>query len=63
MENYLTETEQVALRQRGVIGQSEVAKRVGDLLVAEDVTTGVRRVIEQSAVLAEVTPSRQVLKG
>lgn len=63
MESYLTDIEQNTLRQRGVIGKTEVAKRVGDLLIAEDVTTGARRVIDQTAVLAEVTPSRQVLKG
>jgi len=63
MESYLTDIEQNLLRQRGIITVSEVAKRVGDLLVAEDVTSGKRRVIENTAVLAEVAPSRQVLKG
>lgn len=63
MESYLTEIEQNILRQKGVITASEVAKRVGDLLVAEDVTSGKRRVIEQSSVIAEVAPTRQVLKG
>lgn len=63
MESYLTDIEQNLLRQRGIITVSEVAKRVGDLLVAEDVTSGKRRVIENAAVLAEVAPSRQVLKG
>ena len=63
MESYLTDIEQNLLRQKGVISSNEVAKRVGDLLVAEDVTSGHRRVIENSSVLAEVTPGRQVLKG
>ena len=63
MESYLTDLEQNLLRQRGIISTNEVAKRVGDLLVAEDVTSGNRRVIENTAILAEVTPSRQVLKG
>ena len=63
MESYLTDLEQNLLRQRGIISSNEVAKRVGDLLVAEDVTSGNRRVIENTAILAEVTPSRQVLKG
>lgn len=62
MENYLTDIEQTALRQRGVISGSEVAKRVGDLIVAEDVTTGTRRVIDQAAIISEVN-SRRVLKG
>lgn len=63
MESYLTDIEQNLLRQKGVITGTEVAKRVGDLLVAEDVTNGTRRVIERSAVIAEVAPSKQVLKG
>lgn len=63
METYLTDIEQNLLRQKGVITASEVAKRVGDLLVAEDVTSGSRRVIDRTAVIAEVAPSRQVLKG
>lgn len=63
METYLTDIEQNMLRQKGIISNNEVAKRVGDLLVAEDVTSGLRRVIEKSAVMAEVAPSRQVLKG
>lgn len=62
METYLTDIEQNTLRQRSVITANEVAKRVGDLLVAEDVTTGARRVIDQAAVLTE-TPVRRVLKG
>ena len=62
METYLPDSQQNLLRQNGVISRNEVAKRVGDLLVAEDVTTGIRRVIEQTAVLSE-TSSRQVLKG
>ena len=63
MESYLTDIEQNLLRQKGVLGGNEVAKRVGDLLIAEDVTTGTRRVIDRSSVIAEVVPSRQVLKG
>ena len=63
METYLTDIEQNLLRQRGVITSTEVAKRVGDLLVAEDVTSGTRRVIDRGSVIAEVAPSRQVLKG
>ena len=63
METYLTDVEQNLLRQRGIISSSEVAKRIGDLLIAEDVTTRTRRVIENAGVLAEVSPSRQVLKG
>ena len=62
METYLTDTQQNLLRQSVTISKTEVAKRVGYLLIAEDVTTGIRRVIEQPAMLSEVT-GRQVLKG
>lgn len=63
MESYLTDIEQNLLRQKGIITANEVAKRVGDLIVAEDVVSGTRRVIEKTNVMAEVAPSRQVLKG
>ena len=63
MESYLTDIEQNLLRQKGVLGRNEVAKRVGDLVVAEDVTNGSRRMIDTSVLIAEVAPSRQVLKG
>lgn len=63
MESYLTDVEQNLLRQKGVMTANEVAKRVGDLIIAEDVVSGVRRVIEKSNIMAEVAPSKQVLKG
>lgn len=62
METYLTDIEQNNLRQRNIISGTEVAKRVGDLLVAEDVTTGARRVIDQTSIISEVS-GRRVLKG
>ncbi len=62
METYLTDIEQNSLRQRSVISSTEVAKRIGDLIIAEDVTTGMRRVIDQSSIISE-TANRKVLKG
>jgi hypothetical protein len=62
METYLTDIEQNSLRQRNIISGTEVAKRIGDLLVAEDVTTGSRRVIDQTSIISEVS-GRRVLKG
>jgi hypothetical protein len=62
MEKYLPDTQQSLLRQNGTISNDEVVKVVGDLFVAESVTTGARRVIDRPAVLSEVT-GRQVLKG
>ena len=64
MENYLTDSQQAQLRQQGIITATEVIRRVGDLLVAEDVVSGTRRVIENfSPVLPESTTTRRILKG
>ena len=63
MENYLPDSQQALLRQQGIIAATEVLRRVGDLLVAEDVVSGARRVIESySPVLPEST-TRRILKG
>lgn len=52
--------EQRNLRSRGVIQESEVAVRVGDLLVAVNSLTGARRQIANEGLVAE--GRRQVLK-
>lgn len=62
METYLTDAQQNTLRLNGTISKTEVAKRIGDLLIAEDVTTGFRRVLDQGSVISEANV-RQVLKG
>jgi hypothetical protein len=57
----LSGDEQRNLRSRGVIQESEVAVRVGDLLVAVNSLTGSRRQIASEGLVAE--GRRQVLKG
>jgi hypothetical protein len=56
----LSGDEQRNLRSRGVIQESEVAVRVGDLLVAVNSLTGSRRKITSEGLVAE--GRRQVLK-
>jgi hypothetical protein len=56
----LSGDEQRNLRTRGVIQESEVAVRVGDLLVAVNSLTGSRRQIASEGLVAE--GRRQVLK-
>ena len=57
--DYLLNSKQITMRQNGILTKDEVAGMIGDLLVAENVLTGERRVIEPA--LAEGT--RRVLKG
>ncbi len=56
----LSGDEQRNLRSRGVIQESEVAVRVGDLLVAVNSLTGTRRQISNEGLVSE--SRRQVLK-
>lgn len=59
MENALPDTEQKRLRSLGTITESEVAIQVGDLIVAENVVSRERRVINQTN---RVQEGRRVLK-
>jgi len=59
MENALPDTEQKRLRSLGTITESEVAIQVGDLIVAENVVSRERRVINQTS---RVQEGRRVLK-
>ena len=61
METLLKESEIKKLRDAGVISNEETAFRVGDLLVAENVCTRERRVIDAKGGLSE--SGRRVLKG
>ena len=49
----------IDLRSRGVILKNEIAYRVGDLIVAENVVTRERRVLE--SIVSE--SAKRVLKG
>lgn len=59
-EETLSPSEQAGLRSRGLTKDNEVAVRVGDILVAENVITRERRVIE-AAPMSE--SARRILKG
>ena len=48
MEVYLTDEKQSQMRSAGTLMHNEVAIRVGDILIAENVLTRERRVILES---------------
>jgi|TARA_Y100000034_G_C6778797_1_gene347901 hypothetical protein len=61
METILINSELNLLREKGIINDDEIALWVGDLIVAENVCTKHRRIIDAQNVLAE--SRRRVLKG
>ena len=61
MENILSKEEIGILRSSGIIGSDEIAIKIGDLFVAENVVSRKRRVIEVKASLDE--SRKRVLKG
>lgn len=54
----LTDNEQAGLRSRGVLQNEEVAVRAGDLLVAVNTLTGIRRSITTENIVAEASQRR-----
>ena len=61
MNKHLTESQINLLREKNIISENEIAFKSGDLLVAENVLTGDKRIVENgNAVLRE---SRGLLKG
>jgi len=58
MESYLPDEKQAQMRRDGTLQSDEVALRVGDILLAENVLTRERRVIPEST-----NEGRRVLKG
>jgi hypothetical protein len=58
MENILSENEQSKLRKNNVISHQEIAIQAGDLLVAENVITRDRRVINTNI----IPETRKLLK-
>jgi hypothetical protein len=57
----LPDIEQAGLRSRGVLQESEVAVRSGDLLVAVNTLTGSRRSITNENIVTEA-PQRRILR-
>ena len=61
MENYLNDVIQGNLRQRGLLKENEVAKKVGDLVIAVSAIDNSQRIIGKAAhVLVE---NKRILKG
>jgi hypothetical protein len=57
-QNYLPDEKQQQLRLQGLLGQDEVALRIGDVLLAENVITSSRRRLQEPT-----NEGRRVLKG
>ena len=57
----LTEDQVEDLRSRGLIEANEFVYKAGDLIVAEDPTTGTRRIVGQTNTLSE--SNKRVLRG
>tara|TARA_R110002060_G_scaffold27726_10_gene37614 strand:+ start:267 stop:452 length:186 start_codon:yes stop_codon:yes gene_type:complete len=55
----LSDSRQSALRKNGIISESEIALKVGDLHVAQNIVTGERRAIIISATVLE---TKQILR-
>jgi len=61
MSSYLNEEIQRNLRNKGIITESEVVEKQGDLYVAVNVVTGERRTVNVDNVLNE--NNKRVLRG
>ena len=61
IEKILSDNNIKNLRKQGVLQECEVAIQVGDIVVAENVLTKSRRVLDSSVVLSE--SSKKILKG
>ena len=57
-QKYLPDEKQQQLRLQGLLGQDEVALRIGDVLLAENVITSSRRRLQEPT-----NEGRRVLKG
>jgi hypothetical protein len=61
LESEISSNLLVAWRSEGILSENEVAFKIGDLFVAENVITRERRVINPS--LKEAAGTKRVLKG
>tara|TARA_B100000131_G_C17992071_1_gene562990 strand:- start:352 stop:543 length:192 start_codon:yes stop_codon:yes gene_type:complete len=60
-KDQLTSEQIEELRAKSLLKETEYAYKAGDLLIAEDPTSGEKRIIGQASLLTET--SRRVLKG
>ena len=51
------------LREAGTLRENEVAFRMGDLIVAEDVLSKARRVLDNAGKILQENSNKRVLKG
>jgi hypothetical protein len=61
MEKVVSKLELDTLRKKGIINNQEIAIKIGDLLIAENVVSRTRRVISEGLSVLEET--KQLLKG
>ena len=59
MESYLADDKQEQMRRQGLITQDEVAIKIGDITLAENVLTRERRTIVQQV----TNEGRRILRG
>jgi hypothetical protein len=60
MEQILDDNSQRSLRARGLITETEIAVKAGDILFAKNVLSGEKRIIDSKSINNE---SKQLLKG
>lgn len=51
------------LREAGALRENEIAFRTGDLVVAEDVLSKARRVLDDASKILQENSNKRVLKG
>ena len=61
MEKVVSKLELDTLREQGIINNQEIAIKIGDLLIAENVVSRTRRVISEGLSVLEET--KKLLKG
>ena len=61
IEKILEDSDIKSLREKGILQECEVAIQIGDIVVAENVLTKSRRVLDSNLILSEST--RKILKG
>tara|TARA_R110002051_G_scaffold115028_1_gene188089 strand:+ start:478 stop:669 length:192 start_codon:yes stop_codon:yes gene_type:complete len=61
IEKILEDSDIKNLREKGILQECEVAIQIGDIVVAENVLTKSRRVLDSNLILSEST--RKILKG
>ena len=61
MERILDEKDIVSLRNKRLISNDEIALKVGDLFIAENIITRERRVLDSAGSILSET--RRILKG